>query len=100
MTLSFNLQQEPNIQVPEEQQFQLKWTEEQTKSIIESYKKRPGRLDEQQLKQIEEHAHYHNIPFYTGDFSLLDALGDIGKGFLSGFTTLDMFDTLTTNMRL
>ena len=37
MALSFNLQQEPNIQIPQEQQFQPKYDAHATKQIIKTY---------------------------------------------------------------
>tara|TARA_R100001594_G_scaffold11906_3_gene26647 strand:+ start:20842 stop:29580 length:8739 start_codon:yes stop_codon:yes gene_type:complete len=92
MTLSFNLQQEPKIEVPEEQQFQLQYTAQQTRDIIKGYERSPASFDEESISNIEKHAQYHNIPFYSGEFSLIDAVMDVGKGFVSGFTTLEMFD--------
>ena len=92
MALSFNLQQEPNIQIPQEQQFQPKYDAHATKQIIKTYKQNPARFTEESIQSIRDHAQYHNVPFYEGEFSLLGAVAEIGKGFISGFTTLDMFD--------
>lgn len=92
MALSFNLQQEPNVQIPQEQQFQPKYDAHATKQIIKTYKQNPARFTEESLNSIRSHAQYHNVPFYEGEFSLIDAVAEVGKGFISGFTTLDMFD--------
>ena len=40
---------------------------------------------------------YHNVPFYEGDFSILEAVKQLGSGFLEGFTTLKVSDKTPDN---
>jgi hypothetical protein len=70
-----------------EAQFQPRWDEKQTRQVIDSYKGRAHMLRPQEQEMLEQHAAYHQVPFYTGDFSIMDAIKEAGKGFFSGFTT-------------
>ena len=40
--------------------------------------------------KIEQHAQYHNIPFYSGEFSASEAIMQFAKGVFSGFTTFNV----------
>ena len=73
-------------------EFQPTLDERSTRRLIDSYKKNPDAYAG--IKEsIKQNADYHNIPFYTGEFSISDALSDLGAGFIEGFTTLKVGDT-------
>ena len=78
---------------PEEQQeqFQPSWDEDTTRNLIKQYKNSPS-LYQEQLEAIRNHAHYHNVPFYEGEFDILEAIQQAGAGFVEGFTTLHIAD--------
>ena len=76
----------------QEQQFNPQLDSNQTKQLIESYKANPKSFNEQSLGQLQEHANYHQIAFYPGDFNFGEAIMQFGKGFASGFTTLETGD--------
>ena len=78
--------------VQQEQQFQPTYNEEQTRRLVKAYQDSPGRFQEQDLEAIRQHSHHHNVPFYEGDFSIMDALRQAGGGFFEGFTTLRISD--------
>ena len=86
----------PQQQIPQQQQQQQEWqptyNKERTRQLIKAYDKSPHRFQEPQLEEIRNHAMYHNLPFYEGDFSILDALKQAGGGFIEGFTTLRVAD--------
>ena len=63
---------------------------QQTKNYIKAYDNRPHRFNESDLERIRQHAQYHNVPFYEGDFSIVDAVGYAASGFFEGFTTLNI----------
>lgn len=79
----------PGQQLPEEQQeqFQPSWDENTTRTLIKQYKNSPS-LYTEQLDAIRQHANYHNVPFYEGEFDMLDAIQQAGAGFVEGFTTM------------
>ena len=73
-------------------EFQPRLDERTVRTLIDSYKKNPDAYAN--LKDtIQQHADYHNVPFYSGEFSISDALTDLGSGFIEGFTTLKVGDT-------
>ena len=72
-----------------EQNFTPRFDREQTRKLIKAYEVNPGGLP---LEDIRQHAAYHNVPFYEGDFSLYEAVKQIGGGFIEGFTTLKLVD--------
>jgi len=76
-------------QQPEEQQFTPKYDSAQTRQLIKAYGDNPNVLP---LEVLQQHAQYHNVPFYEGDFSLFDAIKQLGGGFVEGFTTLKISD--------
>ena len=69
-------------------EFQPKWDEKTLRNIISSYKENPKQHPEHFTQIIKQHADYHGVPFYEGEFSVADALTDLGAGFIEGFTTL------------
>lgn len=74
----------------EVQQFAPILSKQQTKNYIKAYDNRPHRFNESDLERIRQHAQYHNVPFYEGDFSIIDAVGHAASGFFEGFTTLNV----------
>ena len=76
-------------EIPEEQ-WKPSWTEEQLNQNIKLYKSSPQVFTEQAVQQMKNHAAHYNKPFYEGDFSITEALGQFGKGFIGGFTTFDV----------
>ena len=88
----------PQQQQQVEQPFQPQYNREQTRSLISNYKKNPPMFSKY-LESIREHAQYHNVPFYEGDFSTIDALKQFGGGLIEGFTTLKVSDLQIMNMK-
>ena len=86
-------QQQPLVEQegPQEPQFAPKYDREQTRKLISTYDKNPAAYA-QYLEDIRAHANYHNLPFYEGDFSIIEALKQAGGGFIEGFTTLKAAD--------
>ena len=76
----------------QQQQFSPTLDENQTRQLIEGFKANPHTFSEQSKAQLEQHASYHQIPFYPGDFNFGEAIMQFGKGFASGFTTLETGD--------
>lgn len=76
----------------QEQQFNPQLDSNQTKQLIESYKANPNSFTEQSINQLQQHADYHQLAFYPGDFNFGEAIMQFGKGFASGFTTLETGD--------
>ena len=74
----------------EASQFTPNLTKEQTRQSIKLYEKVPSRFGIEQLDNLRNHAQYHNVPFYEGDFSILDAIKQAGVGLVEGFTTLNI----------
>ena len=85
--MALQAQQQPQV----EQQFQPQFNEKQTRLLISAYKKDRHRY-EPQLEAIRAHAQYYNVPFYEGEFSIIEALKQAGGGFIEGFTTLKVAD--------
>jgi hypothetical protein len=74
-------------QQTQEQSWQPQYDAEQTRRLIKAYQESPARL-KPQIESIRQHAQYHNVPFYEGEFSVLGAIQQAGAGLLEGFTTL------------
>ena len=86
-------QQIPQQQInQQQQQWQPTYDAQRTRELIKAYDRTPHRFQEQQLDELRNHAMYHNVPFYEGDFSILEALQQAGGGFIEGFTTLRIAD--------
>ena len=81
----------------QETQFNPQITTEQTRQYISLYDKNPGVFPPEQLELIRQHAQYHNIPFYEGDFGIVDAVKQFAGGFIEGFTTLNVVDEAPDN---
>ena len=75
----------------QQQQFAPTFDKKQTRDYIKLYGKSPNRFNPQLLDSIRQHAQYHNVPFYEGDFSIMEAIKHAGSGFIEGFTTLNLY---------
>ena len=73
-------------------EFQPRYDEKVTRSLIDSYKQNPKSYSSAFIQSVKNHANYHGVPFYEGEFSVKDALTDLGAGFIEGFTTLHIGD--------
>ena len=73
-------------------EFRPMWNEETLRGVIKRYDSNPAGHPEKLKQLIAQHAQYYNVPFYEGDFSIGDAISDLGRGFAEGFTTLNLFD--------
>ena len=82
---------QPQQQLEQEQQFQPQYSERDTRAYVNRYRDNRHQYASQ-LDSIRAHAQYHNLPFYEGDFSIIDALKQAGGGFIEGFTTLKVSD--------
>ena len=89
----FGLVQQVEQQVEAEAQqpaFQPTLDKETTRQLADQYKANPKAFNPQSLQQLEQHAAFHQVPFYPGDFNVGEAFMQFGKGFASGFTTLEV----------
>jgi len=77
-------------QVEQPQEFTPKFNRQQTRQYINLYGKAPNRFNPEFLNSVRQHAQYHNVPFYEGDFSILESIKQAGAGFIEGFTTLNI----------
>ena len=77
-------------QVEQPQEFTPKFNRQQTRKYIDLYGKAPNRFNPEFLNSVRQHAQYHNVPFYEGDFSILESIKQAGAGFIEGFTTLNI----------
>ena len=75
-----------------EEGFQPNLNEKNLRDLISLYKKNPTLVPPEQVDNMQKHAVLYNVPFHKGDFSIMGALSEFGKGFLSGFTTMDIGD--------
>ena len=72
--------------------WQPSYDEQRTRYLVDRYKGQAHLLGEEGEAELQKHAEAYGIPFYTGDFSLLSAIGQAGAGFIEGFTTLKIAD--------
>ena len=79
-------------QIDNEPQFVPTFDKNQTQMLINSHKANPNLFNPQNIEKIRQHSQYHGVPFYEGDFSVGEAVMQFGKGFASGFTTLETGD--------
>ena len=78
-------QQQPQQQ----EQWAPRFDNSQTRKLVKAYKSNPNIIP---IEELRQHAAYHNVPFYEGDFSLYDAVKQLAGGFAEGFTTLKVVD--------
>jgi alkylated DNA repair dioxygenase AlkB len=74
-----------------QQEWQPTLNEQQTRQLINAYNKKPQAYTPY-LEKIRNHAYYHNVPFYEGEFSILEAIKQAGAGVVEGFTTLNLLE--------
>ena len=74
-----------------QQQFQPQFDKKQTRDYINLYGKSPHSFNPELLNSVRQHAQHHNVPFYEGDFSIMEAIKHAGSGFIEGFTTLNLY---------
>ena len=87
------VQQQADCRQPQEgqeQAFTPVLDAKQTRALADSFKLNKNRFNPQDIERIKQHAHYHNIPFYEGEFNIGEAVMQFGKGFASGFTTFEV----------
>ena len=72
--------------------FKPKYSKEIFQSMVDSYKQNPAMFNEEAKDQLRKHSIHYNMPFYEGDFSLVDAFKQLGGGLVEGFTTLGFVD--------
>ena len=72
--------------------WQPSYDEAQARKLLKYYEGKAHTLSPEKQEELQRHAEAYNIPYYTGDFSLLDAVGQLGAGFVEGFTTLNIAD--------
>ena len=73
----------------EQPNWQPSLNEQQTRQVITAYNRNPQAYITSK-DSITNHANYYNIPFYGGDFSLLESIKQAGAGFVEGFTTFNV----------
>lgn len=80
------------VQQPAEQtqEFIPKFNREQTRKYIKLYDKVPSRFNSEFVDSVRQHAQHYQVPFYEGDFSILEAVKQAGAGLVEGFTTLNI----------
>ena len=76
-------------QAPQQQQWSPTLTKEQTRISVNNYRDKPNPTF---VETLRAHAQYYNIPFYEGEFGILDAIKQASGGFFEGFTTLRLAD--------
>ena len=77
-------------QQPIEQQWQPSYTAEQTRRLVKTHSQSPSSFNEETLNVLRQHTQYHNIPFYSGEFTGAEAIMQFAKGVFSGFTTFNV----------
>ena len=86
-------QSTPQPSEEQQQQFAPRWTEEHTRKLASTYKDNLRlRQDEEFVNELRNHAAYYNVPFYEGEFGLIDSIKQLAGGFFEGFTTLNIVD--------
>lgn len=69
-------------------------------SYISQYNLNPGRYSEKELESIKKHAEHYRVPFAESDKfrdqSVRKILRQVGEGYISGFTTLNIGDDPNT----
>jgi len=84
--------QEEQSRGASQQEFQPTWDVKTTRERINHYNSNQDFYTESDKESIRQHAAYHNVPFYEGEFDLIDAFKQAGAGFFEGFTTLNLME--------
>ena len=66
--------------------WQPTYDERTARRLFQQYHGRGESLSKEQLEELERHSEAYGIPFYSGDFSLLEAVHQIGAGFVVSIT--------------
>ena len=74
--------------MPIPENWQPTYDEGRTRRLLNQYKGRAHHLPEEKQEELQRHAEAYGIPYYPGDFSILNAIKQAGYGFFQGFTTL------------
>tara|TARA_R100001594_G_scaffold150581_1_gene212486 strand:+ start:352 stop:9924 length:9573 start_codon:yes stop_codon:yes gene_type:complete len=69
--------------------WQPQWDEQQTRALLKQHEGTAHFLPTKEQEELQRHAEAYGVPYYTGDFSLLRAVGQAASGFVEGFITLD-----------
>ena len=72
--------------------FQPSFTEEQLHHYLRDLKQFPNNYNNEQKEALKLHADHYGVHAYTGEFGMVDALKQLGGGFIEGFTTLNIAD--------
>ena len=76
---------------PAQPTFQPQLSEKQTRELLKTIRTNQF-LSEERKESLRQHASYYNIPFYEGEFDIVDALKHAGAGFFEGFTTFKLME--------
>ena len=81
-------------------EFRPRYSQGQTQRLVKSISQNPHLYTENTLSSIKDHAAHFKIPFEVpekvsmdpkeNEFNLLRGLGEVGEGFLSGFSTFEV----------
>ena len=82
-------------------EFRPIYSAEHTARMVQGITQNPHLYTEQSLKAVKDHAAFHKIPFEDppeqvsidpkeNEFNLLRGVGEIGEGFISGFSTFNV----------
>ena len=74
------------------QNFVPQYNKEQIQGIINNYKQAPTAFKQQDIEKIKQHAIYHNVGFYEGDFQITEAIKQFMGGVVEGFSTYNGVD--------
>ena len=78
--------------MPEQTQWNPSLDANQTRKYVNDFQDDKSRYSQQDLETLRNHAQYHNVPFYEGDFSIMEAMEQFGGGLIEGFSTLNLLD--------
>ena len=84
--------QEEQSRGASQQVFQPTWDEQRTRETIHHYGSNQSFYTESDKEKIRQHSAHYNVPFYEGEFDLIDAFKQAGAGFFEGFTTLNLME--------
>ena len=81
-------------------EFRPVYSADHTARMVRGITQNPHLYTEQSLKAVKDHAAYHKIPFdppeqvsidpKQNEFNLMRGIGEVGEGFLSGFSTFEV----------
>ena len=83
------------------QGFKPSLSPQQVKNYRRLYEQKPEQFNQQTVQALEQHAEYYRLPFAQSNKSFItqtkDVMGQVGKGFWEGFTTLKVDDPPTND---